>query len=124
MASERSILSAMLRHKCPECKKGDVFCQKGIFPLSSLLRMHKQCPECGAKLIGETNNGPGINFVLTTLLLFLNALWYAPVFGLSYLDNSIFYFLGTSVLIVLLLQPYLLRWSRIIYLYIWLGIKG
>lgn len=85
--------------------------------------MNAHCVYCGQKLVGEANNGPGINYALTTILLFLNALWYYPIFGMSYLDNSIFYFLGASVLVVLLMQPLLMRLSRSIYLYILLAFK-
>jgi hypothetical protein len=86
--------------------------------------MNDQCPACGQKLQGEANNGPGINYVLTTMLLFLNLVWYWPIFGLSYKDDSIFYFLGTSTLVVILAQPWLMRISRVIYLYILLAVKG
>ena len=63
------------------------------------------------------------------ILFFLNLLWYWPVFGLSYKDepgvlggaNSIFYYLGISTGIVLLAQPYLMRLSRMIYLYLYIG---
>lgn len=85
--------------------------------------MNDNCPDCGAKLVGESNNGPGINYALTTILLFLNILWYYPLFGMSYLDNSIFYFLGASVTVVILMQPILMRFSRSIYLYILMAIK-
>ncbi|MBL7712089.1 MAG: DUF983 domain-containing protein [Chitinophagaceae bacterium] len=118
-----SLLSGMLCCRCPECRKGRIFQQKGLFPLRTLLRMNEYCPHCGQKLIGETNNGPGINYALTTILLFLNILWYYPIFGLSYLDNSIFYFLAASVTVVILLQPVLMRLSRSIYLYILLAFQ-
>jgi hypothetical protein len=101
-----------------------MFLQKGIFPLKNLLKMNSNCPHCGQKLKGESNNGPGINYALTTILLFLNIVWYYPIFGMSYKDNSIFYFLGASVLVVLLLQPFLMRLSRVLYLYILLAFKA
>lgn len=119
-----SLLTGLLLCRCPECRRGRLFRQKGLFPLGKLLTMNEYCPHCGQKLVGEANNGPGINFVLTTLLLFLNILWYYPIFGMSYTDNSIFYFLAASVAVVIIMQPVLMRLSRSIYLYILLGIKG
>jgi hypothetical protein len=85
--------------------------------------MNSNCPECGQKLQGENNNGPGINYALTTILLFLNILWYYPIFGMSYQDNSIFYFLGASTFVVILMQPILMRLSRVLYLYILMAFK-
>jgi hypothetical protein len=119
-----SLLYGLLAMKCPECRRGSIFRHRSIFPLRSLLQMHEYCPVCSQKLNGESNNGPGINYVLTVMLLFLNLTWYWPIFGLSYKDDSIFYFLGASTLVVILAQPLLMRISRVIYLYILLAIKG
>jgi uncharacterized protein (DUF983 family) len=124
MSKKPSLILGILDCRCPECRKGHMFVQHGIFPLKNLLKMNTHCPHCHQKFQGEANNGPGINFVLTTMLLFLNILWYYPIFGMSYKDNSIFYFLGASVFVVILMQPLLLRLSRSLYLYILLGIKG
>jgi uncharacterized protein (DUF983 family) len=115
-----SFLYGLFSNKCPNCRKGRVFTQKGIFPLGKLLEINPECPNCGQKLIYERNNGGGINYALTVILLFLNLLWYWPIFGLSYLDNSIYYFLVTSIVVVLLLQPWLMRLSRMIYLYLFI----
>ena len=115
-----SFLYGLFSNKCPNCRKGPVFEQKGIFPLSKLLKINDHCPVCGQKLLHERNNGGGINYALTVMLLFLNLVWYWPIFGMSYLDNSIFYFLATSITVVLLLQPWLMRLSRMIYLYLFI----
>lgn len=85
--------------------------------------MNEECPHCHQRLKTESNNGPGINYALTVIVLFLNILWYYPIFGLSYKDNSIFYFLAASTFVVILLQPFLMRISRVLYLYILLSIK-
>lgn len=123
MKKKPSLFVGIFGYKCPECRKGNMFQQRGIFPLNSMLKMNSHCPHCGQKLQGESNNGPGINYALTTILLFLNILWYYPIFGMSYKDNSIFYFLGASTLVVILMQPILMRLSRVLYLYILLAFK-
>src|SRR6478672_7440533 len=104
-----SFIYGLVTGKCPNCRKGRVFVQKGIFPLGTLLKMNEHCPECGQRLLHERNNGGGINYALTMLLFFLNLLWYWPIFGLSYLDNSIFYYLATSCVVVIIVQPWLMR---------------
>ncbi|MBS1616060.1 MAG: DUF983 domain-containing protein [Bacteroidetes bacterium] len=115
-----SFLIGLLTNKCPNCRSGEVFEQKRIFPLGSMLRIHKQCGHCGQRLIFERNNGAGINYALTVMLIFLNLVWYWPIFGLSYRDNSVYYFLCTSIGVVILLQPWLMRLSRMIYLYLFI----
>jgi uncharacterized protein (DUF983 family) len=123
MKKKPSVWIGIIGYKCPACHKGEIFQQRGIFPLNRLLKMNSNCPECGQKLQGENNNGPGINYALTTILLFLNILWYYPIFGMSYQDNSIFYFLGASTFVVILMQPILMRLSRVLYLYILMAFK-
>lgn len=115
-----SFLYGLITGKCPNCRKGQVFEQKGIFPLSKLLAIRPNCPLCGQKLVHERNNGGGINYAFTVMLVFLNLLWYWPIFGISYKDNSIYYFLATSITVVVLIQPWLMRLSRMTYLYLFI----
>jgi len=121
------LLTGLFTMKCPSCRQSPVFVNKSIFPLGKCLALKDECEVCGEKLKSEKNNGGGINYALTMMLFFLNLLWYWPVFsgsptfGLSYKNNSVFYYLGISTFIVVLAQPYLMRLSRMIYLYLYVG---
>jgi uncharacterized protein (DUF983 family) len=123
MASSKRpmMLPAMLTMKCPSCRKTTVFSNRSIFPLGKCLALKDECEVCGQRMKSESNNGGGINYALTMVLFILNACWYGPIFGFSYKDNSVFYFLGASITIVLLAQPYLMRLSRMIYLYLYVS---
>jgi uncharacterized protein (DUF983 family) len=112
------LIPSIFGMKCPSCRKGDVFVNKHIFPIGKCLKMHEHCEVCRQKMQNESNNGIGINYALTVMVIFLNLLWYWPIFGISYKDNSFYYFLGTSITVAVLLQPWLMRMSRIIYLYL------
>lgn len=97
-----------------------MFTQKSMFPLGNLLKMPERCPVCGQAMELEVGfyYGTGyVSYALTVALLGAVFVAYWIIFGLSYLDNSIFYALGASVLIALLLQPWLMRISRVIYLW-------
>ena len=83
--------------------------------------MKPKCEVCGQKLVSESNNGGGINYALTVALFFLNLLWYWPIFGLSYKDNSVYYYLASSITVVVILQPWLMRISRMLYLYMFVS---
>ncbi len=119
-----SAISGLLGMKCPNCHKGRVFVNKSVLPLGKCLSMADNCSECGYKMKHESNNGGGINYALTLSLLFLNLVWYWPIFGLSYKDYSFYYFLLTSTCVVVILQPWLMRYSRIIYLYLFASFGG
>jgi uncharacterized protein (DUF983 family) len=115
------LLAAMLTMKCPSCRRERVFVNKSVFPLGQLVELKDECSVCGQRFKSERNNGGGINYALTVLLFFLNLCWYWPVFGLSYEDNSVWQYLIVSTIIVLIAQPYLMRLSRMIYLYLYVG---
>jgi len=115
------LIPAMFSMKCPSCRMSTVFVNKSMFPLGRCLALKDECEVCGEKLKSEKNNGGGINYALSMLLFFLNLLWYWPIFGLSYKDNSVFWYLGVSTTVVVLAQPYLMRLSRMIYLYLYVG---
>jgi hypothetical protein len=119
-AAMPSLLYGLFTNKCPNCRKGPVFETKSVFPLSKTLAIREHCPACGQKLVYERNNGGGINYALTMMLFFLNLLWYWPIFGMSYRDNSIYYYLATSITVVVLIQPWLMRFSRMVYLYLFI----
>ena len=116
-----ALLPAMLTMKCPSCRKAHVFVHKSIFPLGELVLLKDNCEICGQPMKSERNNGGGINYALTMILFILNFFWYWPVFGISYKDNSLYYYLITSTIVVILAQPYLMRLSRMIYLYLYVG---
>ncbi|MBX2905743.1 MAG: DUF983 domain-containing protein [Taibaiella sp.] len=115
------MLAALFTMKCPSCRKESVFVNKSVFPLGQLVELKDECSVCGQRFKSERNNGGGINYALTVLLFFLNLCWYWPVFGLSYEDNSVWQYLIVSTIIVLIAQPYLMRLSRMIYLYLYVG---
>lgn len=82
--------------------------------------MPDNCAHCGQKMELEVGfyYGTGyVSYALTVFLLGVCFVAYWIIFGLSYEDNSIFYALGASVGIILLLQAWLMRFSRVLYLY-------
>lgn len=120
-ANKPMLLTALLTMKCPSCRQSTVFLNKSIFPLDKCLGLKDECEVCGEKMKSESNNGGGINYALSMLLFFLNLLWYYPIFDMSYKDNSVFYYLISSTVVVILAQPWLMRWSRMLYLYLYVG---
>ena len=115
-----ALLPSILKMRCPNCRKGHMFVNKSIFPLNGLLKMPEHCEVCGQKMEIETGfyYGTGyVSYALSVALFFFNLVWYYWIFGLSYKDNSVFYSLITSIVIVILLQPWLMRISRVLYLY-------
>lgn len=96
-----------------------MYTNKSIFPLGKLLDMPEECPVCGQEFELEVGfyYGTGyVSYALSVGLLFLSIALYWIIFGLSYDDNSVYYALAASVGLVVLLQPWLMRISRVLYL--------
>lgn len=97
-----------------------MFTNPSIFPLSQLLDMPDRCSVCGQKMELEVGFYYGTGYVsygLTVGILAIYAVVFALTIGFSYKDNSVYWFLGTGIVGLALLQPWLMRISRVLYLY-------
>lgn len=82
--------------------------------------MHEHCPVCRQKFELETGFwfGTGyVSYALSVALSVFNLVWYWVIFGISWQDNSVFIWLVVNGLILLICQPWLMRFSRVLYLY-------
>jgi len=121
MTGKPALIPSLFKMKCPNCRKGNMYVNKGVFPLKEVLNMPEHCPVCGQKFELQVGFYYGTGFVsygLSVLLLIFIFLVYWLLLGFSYKDNSVFYCLGLSMLILGLLQPWLMRFSRVLYLYL------
>lgn len=117
--SDPGLVTSMVKMKCPNCRKGNMFTNKSIFPLSKLLDMPEHCSECGQKFELEVGfyYGTGyVSYALSIALFVAVLIPYWLILGLSFMDNSVYYYLITSITVVLLAQPWLMRISRVLYL--------
>ena len=96
-----------------------MFTNKSVLPLNKMLDMPEHCPVCGQKFELEVGFYYGTGYVsyalsIATFVAVLIPYWL--IFGLSFMDNSVYGYLFTSITIVLLVQPWLSRLSRVLYL--------
>ena len=120
MPPKPSLLSSMMSMKCPNCRKGNMFTNKSIFPLGQILDMPERCTVCGQKMEIELGFYVGTGYVsygLSVAIAIFNMVWFGIFVGFSWKDNSFFWYLGITVAMMILLQPILMRYSRVIYLY-------
>jgi hypothetical protein len=124
-----ALLPAFFRLRCPNCRKGFVFQNKSVFPLGKTVALKQHCDVCNQKLVSEKNNGQGINYALTMVVFLLNLVWYCPIYlALKknpnehwYENNSMEWYLVSSIAVVILLQPWLMRIARMMYLYLYVS---
>jgi len=117
-----SYLWSTLTNKCPRCRQGNLFTSKNPYDLSNIIKMNECCPVCGQPTEIEVGfyYGTGyVSYALTVAYFVSTFVAWKVLFGMTFDldDNRIFYWMGTAILLLLFMQPLLMRLSRSI----WLG---
>jgi hypothetical protein len=118
-----NFLWSILTMRCPRCRRGPMFKNNNAYKklsLKHIFDMYEHCPVCRQKFDLEVGFWYGTGYVSYLLVVLLSGLtfiaWWILI-GISTEDNRIFYWLITNTVIVILLQPWLMRISRVIYIY-------
>jgi uncharacterized protein (DUF983 family) len=117
---KKSSIAAIIHGKCPRCRQGDIF----AFPaynLSNFNKMNNECPHCEVRLEPEPGFYQGAMYfsyaftiaciVIVGIILYLAG------------DPSEWVYIGTVIAIMILAAPLNYRYSRILYLHLFGGIK-
>jgi hypothetical protein len=87
--------------------------------LKHVFDMHDNCPLCNQKYDLETGFWYGTGYVSYALAVAISVAsfvaWYVLI-GISINDSSLFWWLGSNITFLVLLQPWLMRISRVIYI--------
>jgi len=88
------------------------------------MQMHERCPVCGQPLDMEPGFYYGTNMVSYALAVLISALsfllWFATI-GFSFHDKRFFWWMGINAVLLVLLQPPLMRLSRSIWIAFFVG---
>ncbi len=108
--------------KCPRCRRGRMFKEGALYKslkLSHIFNMHDNCPECGQKYDLEQGFWYGTGYVSYALAVAVSVTTFVAwlvLIGVSTDDNRIFWWLGLNTVLLIVLQPWLMRLSRAIYM--------
>jgi hypothetical protein len=113
-------LWSLFAMKCPRCRRGPMFTNNNPWNLRKVFSMPQRCPECGQPYELEPGfwYGTGyVSYALSVLYLILTfVLWWIFI-GFSVTDNRFFWWMGIAIVSLIILQPWLMRFSRALYLY-------
>jgi hypothetical protein len=118
-AKTPNFLLSIAQCKCPNCRKGNMFKTANPYIFKSTLEMYEVCPECGLNFEPEVGFYFGTGYVSYGLCIaFTVASFLFTLFtlGFSIKDNSLFYWLGVNVVLLIIIQPVIMRLSRTIWL--------
>jgi len=114
-----NMIAAWAAMKCPRCRTGRMFINKSVFPLKDMMKMPVKCHCCGQHMEPEPGFYYGTGYVsygVSCALLVFNAIWWALFIGFSWDDNSLYWYLAVTILMLVVLQPWIMRISRVMYL--------
>lgn len=109
----------VLQCKCPRCRKGNLFVERNPYRLSSIMKMNEPCPVCGQPFeleVGFYYGSGYISYALSIALSVASLIAWWVFIGLSVNDNRIFYWLIFNAVLLLALQPLIMRLARAIWL--------
>ncbi len=121
MIKNPPLLKSVFSLKCSRCRKGDLFIEKNTYAFKNLFNMHENCPHCGLNYELEVGFFYGSMYVSYGLAIaicvavFVAQLVFSFLFGKE-LDIKLY--LVINSLVVLASAPYLYRFSRSVWLYL------
>ena len=111
----RGYLSSALTCHCPRCREGKLFKHPLSLSFKKNLEMYKSCPVCGQMTeieVGFYYGTSYVSYAMTVALSVATLVAWWVIIGLSTEDNRFFYWMGFNAAFLIILQPWLMRLSR------------
>jgi uncharacterized protein (DUF983 family) len=112
-------LWSLLHQKCARCRKGDMFQYKNAYNLGHFMKMHNNCPVCNQRMeieVGFYYGTSYVSYAITVALSIASFMAWWVLIGFSLSDHRFFWWLGCNIVLLIVLQPFLMRLSRAIWL--------
>jgi uncharacterized protein (DUF983 family) len=114
----------LLKCKCPRCRRGNMFQNNNPWRLKHTMKMNEKCSVCGQPFNIEVGfyYGTGyVSYVIAILLSIATFFVWWMIIGFSLNDNRVFYWLAFNAIFLIVMQPYLMRLSRTLWLAFFVG---
>ena len=118
MIKKGTKLFSIVKNKCPRCHEGDFFVSSNPLDFKGNLKIHENCPKCDLKYMIEPSFFYGAMYVSYALTV---AIAVATFVICQLLDLNLVWTLATIVIVLILMIPYLVRISRLIYINMFVG---
>lgn len=113
--------AALLHGKCPRCRQGDIFKFPVLKHLGQFNKMNEKCPHCDVRLEPEPGFYQGamyVGYAITMACIIVVSI-------VLYLAGhpSEWVYIGSVIGLMILIIPWNYRYSRILYLHFFGGIR-
>ncbi|MBD0286066.1 MAG: DUF983 domain-containing protein [Flavisolibacter sp.] len=114
-----NLILSLLQCKCTRCRRGDMFKTRNPYDLKNFMKMNERCPVCRQPLDMEPGFYYGTNMISYALAVLICVVtffaWWALI-GFSFQDSRFFWWIAINALLLIALQPPLMRISRTVWL--------
>jgi uncharacterized protein (DUF983 family) len=115
----RSYFWTVVTCRCPRCREGRLFKNGVTIRIKRNMEMYSHCPVCDQPTDIEVGfyYGTGyVSYLIALLLTVVSFLFWLLLIGFSFKDNRFLYWITFNSLSLLALQPWLMRFSRSLWL--------
>lgn len=121
-AAKPGFLWSIVTARCPRCRRGAMF--KDMNPyrklsLKHIFDMPEKCSVCSQRYDLEPGFWYGTGYVSYALAVAVSTTTFVAwlvLIGVAFDDNRIYYWLAVNTFLLIVLQPWLMRISRVIYM--------
>ena len=118
---QKKAYQAILGSKCPKCREGQMF-KHPLTRIDKFTAMNENCSQCGLRFEVEPGFFFGamyISYAVTVGILVLTGI------TLNIISNGVYLstFISSAIAITLILLPLTFRYSRVLFLYWFGGVK-
>jgi phage FluMu protein Com len=123
MKQRNSWFNSILTVKCPRCREGNMFPAGTLYHPKKFMQMNKNCECCGQSFEPEPGYYFGAMFISYAFnTAFFVGVWWALLIAVD--EISIPMMLGVLLFVVIGLLPLNFRWSRVLWINIFVRYEG
>ncbi len=121
MSKETPVIISILQSKCPRCRKGNLFLNSNPYNLKQMTDMPDECMVCGQDFkiedgffLGATYVSYAISIAISVGIMF---------FGVFLFHLTYFQILPIIAILLIGLTPLIVRYSRVLWMYMFIPYK-
>lgn len=110
---------SVLTNKCPRCREGHIYQVSNPYNLKKITSMKTRCDVCGQPTeieVGFYYGTSYVSYALAVILCVVSFIAWWLIIGFSLSDSRFFWWLGFNAVLLIALQPILMRLSRTLWL--------
>ena len=116
LKKQRSIPKVLFQSKCPRCGQGSMFKDPNPYNIYNFDKMNRYCSNCNMDFENETGFYFGAMYMSYGVCIAISVMDFA-IYALIFGFGRVNIFLIANTIILFLLWPFIIRLSRVIYLW-------